>query len=50
VPGILTEGCFNKRPDSRGHDAAALHELIFGSYYLFEALHILAGKVAPNTI
>jgi len=47
VPGILTEGCFNKRPDSRGRDAAARNELIFGSYYLFEALHILAGKADP---
>jgi len=50
VPGILTEGCFNKRPDSRNQDAAARNELIFGSYYLFEALHILAGKIDPNTI
>lgn len=50
VPGILTEGCFNKRPDSRSLDAAVRNELIFGSYYLFEALHILAGKVDPTTI
>jgi unsaturated chondroitin disaccharide hydrolase len=50
VPGILTEGCFNKRPDSRSHDAAAKNELIFGSYYLFEALHVLAGKLNPATI
>ncbi len=59
VPGILTEGCFNKRPDSRSHDkrpdsrshdAVTRHELIFGSYYLFEALHILAGKVDPKKI
>jgi unsaturated chondroitin disaccharide hydrolase len=50
VPGILTEGCFNKRRDSRSHDAAAKNELIFGSYYLFEALHILTGKVDPKRI
>lgn len=50
VRGILTEGCFNKRPDSRSLDAAPRNELIFGSYYLFEALHILAGKVEPTTI
>ena len=50
VPGILTEGCFNKRPDSRSLDAAARNELIFGSYYLFEALHILAGRLDPDTI
>lgn len=50
VPGILTEGCFNKRPDARSHDAATKNELIFGSYYLFEALHILAGKIDPRII
>jgi unsaturated chondroitin disaccharide hydrolase len=50
VPGILTEGCFNQRPDSRSLDAAPKNELIFGSYYLFEALHILTGKVEPKTI
>lgn len=50
VPGILTQGCFNKRPDSRSLDAAANNELIFGSYYLFEALHILAGKIDPAAI
>ena len=50
VPGILTEGCFNKRPDSRSLDAASRNELIFGSYYLFEALHILAGRLDPDTI
>lgn len=50
VPGILTEGCFNKRPDSRSLDAASRKELIFGSYYLFEALHILAGRLDPDTI
>jgi unsaturated chondroitin disaccharide hydrolase len=50
APGILTEGCFNKRPDSRTQDAAVKNELIFGSYYLFEALHILAKKIEPDAI
>jgi unsaturated chondroitin disaccharide hydrolase len=50
VPGILTEGCFNQRTDSRRHDAASRNELIFGSYYLFEALHILADKLDPAAI
>jgi unsaturated chondroitin disaccharide hydrolase len=49
-PGILTEGCFNKRSDARGQDAATKNELIFGSYYLFEALHILAGRLDPKRI
>jgi unsaturated chondroitin disaccharide hydrolase len=50
VPGILTESCFNKRTDSRSQDAATKNELIFGSYYLFEALHILAGRLDPKRI
>jgi unsaturated chondroitin disaccharide hydrolase len=50
VPGILTEGCFNKRTDSRSQDAATKNELIFGSYYLFEALHMLAGRLDPKRI
>jgi unsaturated chondroitin disaccharide hydrolase len=50
VPGILIEGCFNKRPDARSQDSAIKNELIFGSYYLFEALHILTGKVDPRKI
>lgn len=50
VPGILTEGCFNKRTDSRSQDAATRNELIFGSYYLFEALHILAGRLDPKLL
>jgi unsaturated chondroitin disaccharide hydrolase len=48
--GMLTGGCFNKRMDSRAHDAATNSELIFGSYYLFESLLILAGVLQPNTI
>jgi unsaturated chondroitin disaccharide hydrolase len=50
VPGILTEGCFNQRPDSRILDAASRNELIFGSYYLLEALHILTDKLHPTAI
>ena len=50
VPGIPTGGCFNKRPDSRSLDAVVNHELIFGSYYLFEALHILTCKLDPTAI
>lgn len=50
VPGILTEGCFNKRTDSRTQDAATRNELIFGSYYLFEALHMLAGRLDPKRL
>ena len=51
VPGILTGGCFNKRPDSRTLDAVVNHELIFGSYYLFEALHIHDGvSLDPTAI
>jgi hypothetical protein len=36
--------------DSRSQDAATKNELIFGSYYLFEALYILAGKLDPRMI
>ncbi len=50
VAGVLTDGCFNKRSDSRSQDAATKNELIFGSYYLFEALYILAGKLDPRMI
>jgi unsaturated chondroitin disaccharide hydrolase len=36
--GGLWEGCYNKRID-----LATRHELIWGSYYLYESLHVLAG-------
>ena len=36
APGILTESCFNKRPDARPHDAANRCEFIFADYYLLE--------------
>jgi unsaturated chondroitin disaccharide hydrolase len=48
--GMLIGGCFNKRPDSRPHDAALNAELIFGSYFLFEALQVLAGTVKANEV
>ena len=47
VPGILTEACFNKRADARPEDAAARCEFIVGSYYLFESLLGLAGRLDP---
>lgn len=43
--GILREGCYNKRID-----LATKHELIWGSYYLYEALNVLAGSIEPNRI
>jgi unsaturated chondroitin disaccharide hydrolase len=47
VPGMLTEACFNKRADARPHDRANRCEFIVGSYYLFESLVALAGRVDP---
>jgi unsaturated chondroitin disaccharide hydrolase len=47
VPGILTEACFNKRADARPQDAAQRCEFIVGSYYLFESLLGLAGRLDP---
>ena len=43
--GMLVGGCFNKRRDSRPSDSATNAELIFGSYFLFEALQVLTGVV-----
>jgi unsaturated chondroitin disaccharide hydrolase len=40
--GGLWEGCYNRRID-----LAPKHELIWGSYYLYEALHVLAGALDP---
>ena len=45
LPGILTQGCFNKR-----NGVATEHELIWGDYFLFEALLVLAGDIAPEKI
>jgi unsaturated chondroitin disaccharide hydrolase len=43
--GILGHGCYNKRLK-----LATEHELIWGSYYLMEALAVLAGKLEPARI
>lgn len=48
--GMLVGGCFNKRPDSRPHDAALNAELIFGSYFLFESLQVLTGVVKATDV
>lgn len=50
VPGILTESCFNKRPDARPHDAANRCEFILASYYLFESLLGAAGQLDPTRV
>ncbi len=47
VPGMLTEACFNKRTDARSHDRANRCEFIVGSYYLFESLLALTGRLDP---
>jgi unsaturated chondroitin disaccharide hydrolase len=47
TPGMLTEACFNKRADARPHDRANRCEFIVGSYYLFESLLGLAGRIDP---
>ena len=43
--GLLSHGCYNKRIG-----LATQNELIWGSYYLFEALAILTGKLEPARI
>jgi unsaturated chondroitin disaccharide hydrolase len=43
--GILSHGCYNKRLK-----LATEHELIWGSYYLMEALAVLAGTLEPARI
>jgi unsaturated chondroitin disaccharide hydrolase len=45
TPGILTEGCFNGRTGQ-----ATKHELIWGDYFLFEALLVLSGLLSPSAI
>ena len=44
---MLTEACFNKRTDARPQDRANRCEFIVGSYYLFESLLALAGRLDP---
>jgi unsaturated chondroitin disaccharide hydrolase len=41
--GILRDGCYSKRIG-----LATAHELIWGSYFLFEALHVLDGRFPPT--
>jgi unsaturated chondroitin disaccharide hydrolase len=47
TPGMLIEACFNKRPDARPQDRANRCEFIVGSYYLFESLLVLDGRLDP---
>ena len=47
VRGMLTEACFNKRTDARPHDRANRCEFIVGTYYFFESLLALAGRIDP---
>lgn len=48
--GILTGGCFTRRSTVRSVDAATDVELIFGSYFLFESLAVLAGSIPAGRI
>ncbi len=43
--GILTRGCYNYRTG-----LATENELIWGDYYLFESLQVLAGNLDPAVI
>lgn len=43
--GILSHGCYNKRIG-----LATEHELVWGSYYLYEALNVLAGRLDPARV
>ncbi len=43
--GGLWEGCYNKRVN-----LATKNELIWGSYYLYECLNVLAGHLDPSRI
>ena len=45
IPGILTEGCYNKHID-----LATKNELIWGDYYLFETLQVLAGDIKATEV
>jgi unsaturated chondroitin disaccharide hydrolase len=48
--GMLTGGCFTRRSTVRSLDAATDVELIFGSYFLFEALAMLLGDIPVGRI
>jgi unsaturated chondroitin disaccharide hydrolase len=43
--GGLWQGCYNKRIK-----LAVANELIWGSYYLYESLHVIAGLLDPSRI
>jgi len=43
--GGLWQGCYNKRID-----LATKHELIWGSYYLYESLHVLTGLLDATRV
>jgi len=45
IPGILIEGCYNKHIG-----LATKNELIWGDYYLFEALQVLDGNVSATEV
>lgn len=50
LPGMLVGGCFNKRRESRPQDYVTNAELIFGSYFLFEALQVLSGTIEATKL
>ncbi len=43
--GLLADGCFDPK-----NNTALANELIWGSYYLFESLGVLSGKLKPKTV
>jgi unsaturated chondroitin disaccharide hydrolase len=43
--GILTHGCYNRRTG-----LAVSNELVWGSYYLFEALLVLSGAIRASDV
>jgi unsaturated chondroitin disaccharide hydrolase len=43
--GVLSHGC-----DDKPAKVATKHELIWGSYYLLEAVEVLAGRLPPTAI
>jgi unsaturated chondroitin disaccharide hydrolase len=45
--GSLVDACFNKRADARPHDRANRCEFVVGSYYFFESLLGLVGRIDP---
>jgi unsaturated chondroitin disaccharide hydrolase len=44
-PGMLTHACYNHRIG-----LATENELIWGDYYLYEALHVLADHIRPTDV